>query len=522
MVLFIPLNLLSLALLGLILTGLTYAVRNTVLATARELWTHLRSQSPLSTACFLIFLFMILTLNAGPVIMDDTHSYHIQMVKWIQEYGTVKGIANLHLRFGFNSSWFIAIGLLSPEMAGPGHYLALNGLLSCWFCYYLLQKSFSFSYTGVAAAVILAIGILVWPMIRGSATSANYDFISTCSILFLLLESAESSQPMLWPEWILWPCYLLTVRIINAPLLLLSVFAVVCYCRKSSTPWPWLIISALLFIPFLIRNTLLSGYLLFPLYQFDFFSIDWKADQRELMQITEYIKYYNRSNSHIELVTQLSSPGWLPVWFKQLFLYDKILVTMSAFAWAAVGLQWKKWPPYSTPVFKGLIITLILSILFWLMAAPDPRFGYGFLLAGPCLLILLFSRHSSLIAGRYITGTILACLTIGIFVYTIRKIRINPAYRNLVSPYPLPVPTFKEIWVDGIELRIPNKVLDNWNPRCYDLPLPCLYRVNPRLHARGKDLRDGFRLEGPVLGINPDLPVGPDNPAEFNGEYKRK
>ena len=43
---------------------------------------------------------MVLTLNAGPTVMDDTDSYHIQMVKWIQEFGSVPGIANLHLRFG--------------------------------------------------------------------------------------------------------------------------------------------------------------------------------------------------------------------------------------------------------------------------------------------------------------------------------------------------------------------------------------------------------------------------------------
>src|SRR5438309_3244398 len=43
-------------------------------------------------ACWL----MILTFSAGPTLMDDTESYHIQMVKWLHEYGTVPGIANLH------------------------------------------------------------------------------------------------------------------------------------------------------------------------------------------------------------------------------------------------------------------------------------------------------------------------------------------------------------------------------------------------------------------------------------------
>ena len=55
---------------------------------------------------------MILVLNAGPFRMDDTDSYHIQMVKWIQEYGSVPGIANLHLTIWFNSSWFVSMPCL--------------------------------------------------------------------------------------------------------------------------------------------------------------------------------------------------------------------------------------------------------------------------------------------------------------------------------------------------------------------------------------------------------------------------
>ncbi len=93
--------------------------------------------------CLLFFLTMILVLNAGPNLMDDTDSYHIQMVKWVQEFGSVPGIANLHLRFGFNSSWFISIGVLSYPFRGLNTYTTLNGLVSFWFCFFLLEKVFT-------------------------------------------------------------------------------------------------------------------------------------------------------------------------------------------------------------------------------------------------------------------------------------------------------------------------------------------------------------------------------------------
>src|ERR1700722_3645896 len=135
--------------------------------------------------CLICFSLMILVLNAGPTMMDDTDSYHIQMIKWIQEYGSVPGIANLHLRFGFNTSWFTSIGLFSYPVAGLNSYLVLNGLLSIWFCYFLLQKIFilsniqnvaGFSNLWIGLLVLLLLCFLNWPIIRGSSSSANYDF----------------------------------------------------------------------------------------------------------------------------------------------------------------------------------------------------------------------------------------------------------------------------------------------------------------------------------------------------------
>ena len=74
---------------------------------------------------------MILVMNAGPTIMDDTDSYHIQMIKWARDYGSVPGIANLHLRYGFNSSWFISVALLSPAIKGVNSYLVFKWHAFC-------------------------------------------------------------------------------------------------------------------------------------------------------------------------------------------------------------------------------------------------------------------------------------------------------------------------------------------------------------------------------------------------------
>lgn len=541
LVIFHPLDGMSLLIVVLLLVLLTIAGRRhwrslfLIFASGSEVRSG-RSKYLLFIIAALALFCMILVLNAGPTIMDDTDSYHIQMIKWAQEYGTVPGIANLHLRFGFNSSWFIAVALLCPQIKGIDHYLVLNGLLSCWFCYYFLEKIYrSFSLVAwspaIASCFLLAAALLIWPLVRGNAASANYDFISTFCILVLLVESTTASRPMLWQEWMIWPCFLLTIRITNVPILLLSLIAFLYYIRHiKRIPWSCLILAIFFLLPFVARNFILSGYPLFPLYQFTPFAPDWKADPRELVQIMDYIKYFNRSSGNPELVRGLSFPRWLWPWFQQLYPYNKVLVSLSLLSWIGVGLRWKKWTRYQTPVCRGLVLTLALSVVVWIFLAPDPRFNYGALLAGPFLFIFFYRQPGissfpiwmKTAINRKIIGFLLLCAPLCIFLYSALKIRNDPAYRNLVKPHPLPLPEYRIVKVDGIDLRIPEKVLDNWNPRCYGLPLPCLYRVNPRLHSRGNSLRDGFRLEGPVRGINPGLPIGPDNPPEDDGEYKTK
>lgn len=493
-VLFLPLTPVALIAICILLLILTWIKRRT--------WVFpdfIREMRPsaLFIGCLLALLFMILTLNAGPTVMDDTDSYHIQMVKWAQEYGTVPGIANLHLRFGFNCSWFISIALLSPHIQGIDQYLVLNGLLSCWLCHYLLRKiegAFSkdgnslSANGGIAGSIILLIALLVWPMIRGNAASANYDFITTCCIIALFIESFFSGQP--GPEWVIWPFYLFTVRMLNAPLLLLTGFMLSRSSLRAAIIW--ISAGAFLIIPFLIRNVILSGYPFFPIWQVDPFTFDWKVSKPLVKEIFEFIKYYNRSNDNATLVLDKPFSSWIGIWHKNLYAYDRTLVDLSLIAWAGCLARGKKWIKTRSLPQRLFAAAMLVQLTSWLWSAPDPRFIYGPLLFSvfTCCTLLPPLRLPRMATGLFLTSV--ACI---VLAYTIRKTIIDQNYRNWLRPHPLPIPTIRTIVVDGIPMRIPDKVLDNWNPRCFDLQLPCLYHLNPYVRARGSSIGDGFRVQ---------------------------
>jgi hypothetical protein len=462
--------------------------------------------APFLIFCLASLLLMVLVLNAGPSLMDDTASYHIQMVKWLKEFGTVKGIANLHLRFGFNSSWFASIALLSPETHRINSYFALNGLLSLWVCQYLLKHILCPSGpAGTQSAerrLLAGFGVLLlclvnWPMIRGNAGSSGYDFISAACLLVLFFEFWVNPDSAWQKEWVIWPCFLFTIRMINFPLLLIPLACWIVAIKNGKTIQAATlgIFSLLLVFPFLARNLLLSGYPLYPLTKPDFFGVDWKADPALVGELKQYVKYFNRVNPGeipMRITRTLAFPDWILPWYRHLFRQDQLLVNLSLLSWPY--LWFRRRVVFAAPGSKFFAGVMLLQLISWFWVAPDPRFVYG------PLLFFVFAALQDIpvptnIPWRKLRGGLMLLLSVLVLVYATEKVVRDERYRNFIWPLALPVPAERELIVDSIAMHIPEKVLDNWNPRCYDLPLPCLYRIDPRLQARGSRIADGFRID---------------------------
>ncbi len=456
---------------------------------------------------YLVIVLFISQLSAGPLQMDDTESYHVQMIKWIQEYGSVPGLANLHERYGFNSSWFSFVAFFTPARATGNYYSIPNGLLSVWFCCYLFYRTQPFTrrptavnHLRLGSLVVLMAALLCWPMIRGNATTANYDCITTTLLVVLLIELAAASRSE-WqrylPELILWPVFLFSVRILNFPLLLLSLWGIAVAIRKRK--WGFftgsLVASALLVVPFLIRNVILSGYLFYPACQIDLFPVDWKADPGRTQVLVDFIRYFNRVNTGfvpLAITEKLAFPDWIPVWFHYLFRYDKPVLIIGLGGYLLCLICWKLFMKLTIPV-RGMAAVMVLQLVCWFFIAPDPRFVYGPLLCGIFLLCLMLPVPRLSVSSR--VRFVLPVVLLGwMGVYTVwRNIRY-PESHAWVYPVQLPQPVTRTVLIDGIELRIPEKMPGNWNPRCYGTALPCLYEIVPGLHARGRTVADGFKL----------------------------
>jgi hypothetical protein len=452
---------------------------------------------------FFIVWAIILLINAGPTMMDDTESYHIQSIKWIKEYGSVPGIVNLHVRFGFNSSWFSSVALFSFSSKTTGGFTVMNSVISVWLCYWFIEKFNQFrkenSVQGAFAILsIFIVSLVIWSLIKGNAATTNYDFITTFIVLIFFTEVffSEKTSPSI--EWIIWPVYLLTVRLINFPLLLLSLFAFILFIKQQQHRQLLLPLAYcfLLIFPFIIRSIIISGYPFYPATFFNFTNVDWKADPHITERFLEFIKYYNRVSTAYFDIEQTKALGsaWVPAWFQHLFPFDKILVLagFTGILFTGIKLFIQK-NNYSKSIITGLMILWLIS---WFIIAPDPRFVYGILLFGTFLLayhLISFIKDPGSI--RFSLNALIILMIAGLSYYLVSKPLKQKEYRNWISPLQLPQPPVKEFVIDGIIFRIPASINNNWNARCYGTELPCLYEIDPRLKMRGKKISNGFHLE---------------------------
>jgi hypothetical protein len=462
-----------------------------------------KSKISASLILFFVVWAIILLINAGPTMMDDTESYHIQSIKWIKEYGSVPGIVNLHVRFGFNSSWFSSVALFSFSSKTTGGFTVMNSVISVWLCYWFIEKFNQFrkenSVQGAFAILsIFIVSLVIWSLIKGNAATTNYDFITTFIVLIFFTEVffSEKTSPSI--EWIIWPVYLLTVRLINFPLLLLSLFAFILFIKQQQHRQLLLPLAYcfLLIFPFIIRSIIISGYPFYPATYFDLTNVDWKADSQITEKFLEFIKYYNRVSTTYFDIEQTKALGseWAPAWFQHLFPFDKILVLagFTGILFTGIKLFIQK-NNYSKSIITGLMILWLIS---WFIIAPDPRFVYGILLFGTFLLVYhLISFIKDPRSIRFSSNALIILMIAGLSYYLVSKPLKQKEYRNWISPLQLPQPPVKEFVIDGIIFRIPASINNNWNARCYGTELPCLYEIDPRLKMRGKKISNGFHLE---------------------------
>lgn len=366
-------------------------------------------------------IFLIFAYGTSHGIMHyDTGLYHAQAIHWIESYGAVKGLGNLHLRLAYNSAAFPLSALYSFAFLGGQSYHTIAGyfaLLLAWQCVDLKNIRRRRKATLPDIARIVAIYYLFTIFDEMVSPASDYFVITLlCYIIIQWLDLDLDHEKSVVPYIFLCvtAVYAVTLKLSAAPFLLLAVKPIVMMIQRKRKEYIRitgysLLAGLLTVIPFLIRNVILSGWLIYPFTALDLFHFSWKIPIGTAEYDAREIAVYGRGYTDVSRYTE-PLRAWVPDWFEKAGKINQIMLLADIASLLCIAILFTFWIVAIRTKNTGekgktekivrldhirmvtlgdfLFIEAVLfsALCFWFLSAPLIRYGNIFILFPAALM----------------------------------------------------------------------------------------------------------------------------------------
>jgi hypothetical protein len=453
----------------------------------------------------LIFIPLALILTSGSPDNNDTALYHFQTIKWIEAFPVVPGLANLHGRFGFNPNVFILDALTSFKFIFNQEIFPLNFTVFLIIISFLFNRLYHlYNKNGFSNLFLFNFIILSFIISLPNLSSPAPDYLATVIPLYIFtriinLSEEKTDFKKVLPLFFL-AMYCLTIKLSTVPVmvifLLIALKARNIGIRNVINNAP---LAALIVLPWLIRNVILSGWLIYPFPSIDIFKFDWKVPISKVISEKEAVTGWARyPHASYPQVLKMGLKEWVPIWWNPLMLRWKLYIILGVLfpIISFLGMLTKR---IKIDFLKFcIILTSFVGIIFWFIMAPDFRFGAAFILTASLsfLLFISFKWKPNIHSYSYFNGAIILLF----FYYTyINRHDINKdmfhemAYSNrLLIPQKIKIPdnrNFEKFPIKGGVVFVPSV-----SDQCYNHEIPCTPNYDSTLTLRGNSLKMGFKI----------------------------
>lgn len=422
--LFYKVGLLANLILCAVCIVILWRCRRTVCSMLQSAWSHIQGgrSGTRGRMCAILFLFLLFAYGTSRgMIHYDTGLYHAQSIRWLEEYGVVKGLGNLHCRLAYNSSSFALSALYSMSFLGGRSYHCCAGFLAFMLAEICLETGGALRRGRLRISGFARVmGIYYLVNIFDEMISPASDYFMVLTAFYIVirwLDLSESGEKAAAPYALL--CisgvFLMTVKLSAALILLLTIYPA--YYLLKEKRWRetvlYLVLGIVTALPYFIRNVVISGWLVYPFTRIDFFSVPWKIPKGLADYDAKEIQVWGRGYTD---VTQFDRPvrEWMPEWFRSLAGSDKLFVVMAGFSVCVLfayglGLLWKlsgnrrrkrtdtarrrQSQPAQAAVsvrqWHVLLVQLTVagSFLFWLGTSPLMRYGCVYVYLTPAVVL---------------------------------------------------------------------------------------------------------------------------------------
>ena len=418
--LFYKVGLIANLLLFVVAVGILVYYRVMLLQYAKKCWKQLRSWEG--------FLYLLVVIGCAYFTSrgnfhTDTGIYHAQAIRWLEEFGVVKGLGNLQLHFAYNSSCFAYAALFSLKFLTGQSLHTTNGLIAAFLCVYSLYQLKDFTRHTKHMADFCCAAMLFYTIVMAAGMmSPASDYMTMFLALYVITAWAKELERDI-PDQMnflllsVLTAFIVTLKLSAAMLVLLMIKPLVQFIREKK--WKQIGVSAtmvfLIVIPFLIRNVIISGWLIYPFAGIDLFNVDWKIPLASLIHDSNQIKVWGRCLYDVTLVN-LSWKQWLPIWWEAQERYAQMLIYANVLALVLDVATFFHLLKTEKKIYPDRILlktAVYSSMLVWFFLAPFIRYGLAFLLAAPAIAVgTVWKKQQSslykLFVGACIIGVILS------------------------------------------------------------------------------------------------------------------
>ena len=220
-----------------------------------------------------LFISAILAIAAlyvsQPIFLGDSGLYHLGLIRWLSEYGVVPGVALVHERLGFSSSWFALTSMLNVGPLFGNFSSVFGGYVLVLYLLFLINAAsvIKSEKARLQEQLVVGISLLAFPWIWfwGAAISPSPDFAVIPIVITCLAIAFTYSLPMQNKLWLIYTTALFALSVKLSLIPLLAGVSVACFLLFSWRDRLFAIgVSCIGLIPLLLSNTITSGYPLFP------------------------------------------------------------------------------------------------------------------------------------------------------------------------------------------------------------------------------------------------------------------
>ncbi|TGV04563.1 LIC_10190 family membrane protein [Flavivirga rizhaonensis] len=473
---------------------------NALVKSIRELKTNYK-------LLYLFLFFIILAQSSTQPYLLDNESYYIQTIKWLNEYGYVKGLANLHMFLGQNSAWHaLQAGLNFPFFSID--FNDLNGFLFVIIGYLAIEKLNNYKPRGsiqdFAFGMILIFSLFLMQFIN-SPSPDLIIFLLAPYVFYLFIigyKNMEVDDFKIILSLVLFLCF------VKVTMGILSILVIILFIKHFNTLKNkiihYFILSGGILILFLLKNAIVSGYLIYPIQSLDILDVNWKQP-KILLEFYNNGTYLAGMNNNADVST-LNVIERFKYWIsipKLHGVFNKIYILfILIFPWFIVRSKDK----------SSMMVIYTLAILQFIVlwnTSPQYRFFFIFIIFLSIQFFISIIKHKSLGVSLVYLSIIasafpvffninLNTFTNNHFSMTLSQFKL----RHLVVPErnSKTVTSFNKHTINGFEFNSPDDDVFFWSTGNGNIPCVnkkqidyIMYYYNYIPQQRSKNLADGFK-----------------------------